>query len=79
MAESTIGPDLVEQQRHPLVSPSIEILTSIDKPHQIPIDKTSMQGTQATDSNHRASQSPSYHLLNKLTKALKEKMTNRLV
>ena len=40
---------------------------------------TSMQDTQAHISIRRASQSPSYHLLDKLTKALKEKMMNRLV
>ena len=56
----------------------IEILTSTDKPRQYSIDETSMQGTQVTNSNCRASQPSSYHLLDKLTKALKDKMMNRL-
>ena len=60
----------VEGQSPTSLQGCIEILTSIDKPRQITTDKTSMQGTQATNSNRRASQSPSYHLLDKLTKAL---------
>ena len=69
----------IEGQSPTSLQGCIEILTSIDKLRQLPTDKISMQGTQATNSNRRASQSPSYHLLNKLTKALRDKMMNRLV
>ena len=54
----------------------IEILTSTDKPRQLPILKTSMQGNP--NSNQNASQPQSYRLLDKLTNALKSKIMTRL-
>ena len=69
----------VEGQSPTSLQECIEILTNTNKPYQITTDRTSMQGTPATtNSNLRASQSPSYHLLDKLTNALKRKMMNRL-
>ena len=68
----------VEGQSPTNLQGCIEILTSTDKPRQISTDKTSMQGTHATNSDRRASQSSSYHLLDKLTKDLRDKMMNRL-
>ena len=56
---------------------SIEILTSTDKPRQLPILKTSMQGNH--HSNVSASQPQSYRLLDKLTNALKSKIMTRLI
>ena len=56
---------------------AIEILTSTDKPRQLPILKTSMQGNH--HSNVNASQPQSYRLLDKLTNALKSKIMTRLV
>ena len=71
---------MVDNRRHewPEFIVTIEILTSTDKPRQISTDRTNMQGTQATDSNNRASQSPSYRLLDKLTNTLRSKIMNRL-
>ena len=54
----------------------IEILTSTDKPRQLPIHKTSMQGNH--HSNVNASQPQSYRLLDKLTNALKSKIMTRV-
>ena len=54
----------------------IEILTSTEKPRQLPILKTRMQGNH--HSNVNASQPQSYRLLDKLTNALKSKIMTRL-
>ena len=54
----------------------IKILTSTDKPRQLTILKTSMQGNP--NSNQNASQPQFYRLLDKLTNALKSKIMTRL-